>query len=409
MTYIISRLLVTVDPQTRVLLNTRTGDRMEVSEEVIRLLELFKEPATIEGVVNEVSDTVEHRSTIRAFLTDLIENQILVSNPEQSYGAEALAALPNRALVETPHRGFFGCPSRTLEALEDDAIVFLGIPFDLGTTGFPGARFGPNRMRDLSADAFEYQADIFTGLSKGWFSTDWNKTILTGVKMADIGNILFHVGEEFPAIFERVQETLRLTLEKGCFPVVLGGDHSCTHAVIKGVSQAYPDLRLIQIDAHTDLGDLFPGICHNHGNVMTRILEEDLVGHLYQWGQRGLGGRETTSPKCTTFSLSRLQQQGIKVSAEALDCRYPYHLSLDIDVLDPSVAPGTGTPLANGMSAQALWECLSAIAQRVRIVSIDLVEVNPMLDPNDRTANIALGALFHLLGEVFAAPRRFGG
>ena len=400
MRYRVSRFVVTTDPQSGVIQHTKTGDRLSVSEETLKLLSLFSEPKTFEEVLSCVSSDEKGRLEIAGFLKQLVDEKILIPEKEIEEWTN-WGVLTDKVLVESPLRTFFSCPRRSLTALEDEDIIFLGVPFDLGTTGYPGARFGPDKMRGLSSDAFEYHADILTGKCKGWFSAGKDKTILEGVKMADVGNVLLQVGENFERFYNRVDQVVRQVIARGGFPVIVGGDHSCSYPILRAMKEQYGSISVIHIDAHTDLGETIPDISNNHGNVFTKVREENLAHHLHQFGVRGCIGKKLIASDYSLHSLEDLKRDGIGKAVTSLNQSQPYYLSLDIDVLDPVFAPGTGTPITNGMNPEMLFDLLSSVARRVKLIGCDIVEVNPMLDRNNQTSELALSTIFHILSEVF--------
>lgn len=220
--------------------------------------------------------------------------------------------------------------------------------------------------------------------------------------MADVGNVLLQIGEGFEKFYNRVSKTMSRLITKGRFLVAVGGDHSCSYPILRAIKDRYGDVSVIHIDAHTDLGDLVDGVSNNHGNVFTKVRDEKLITHLYQFGIRGCIGKKLVAPDYSLFPLVDLKRMGVEKAINAIDPKQKYYLSLDIDVLDPTFAPGTGTPSAFGMNPEMLFDLLSVIAQRVELVGCDIVEVNPMLDRNDQTSELTLSTLFHLLSEIFS-------
>lgn len=399
MKYKLSKFLVKPNPYSDIILNTETGQRHEISEEALEILRLFKNAyKTFDDILDKIEASADDKEEIKVFLQHLADEKIIIS--ENVVPQEGVLPFADGVLVESPMKTFLGCPAIDLESLETGDIAFLGVPFDLGTTGYPGARFAPDRMRELSSDAFEYRTDIFTGKSKGWFSLEREAHVLKNVRMVDVGNVLLCVGETFDAFYDRISQVVRILTRKGFFPAIIGGDHSCSYAILRAMKDEYESLQVIHIDAHTDLGELFPNVANNHGNVFTRIRSEGLIKHLYQFGVRSFAGRKIVDKNYSLFSLASLQKNGLENAVDSLTpCKY--YLSIDIDVLDPSFAPGTGTPVSTGMNPTMLFELLSSVCKKVEIVGCDLVEVNPMLDVNNCTSELAIKILTHVLSEIF--------
>ena len=401
--YLISKYLVKTDPKTEEVLNTKTGVRHEVSDETLKLLELFShQPKSINEALAQIECGEAERRDIYIFIEALIAEQLLVAHLSKEATIQAKCDA-NAVIFESPMRSFFSVPIASKESLDGIDIAFVGVPFDLGTTGYPGARFAPDRMRELSSDTFEYHSDIFTGKGKGWWSADTGAHLLRGQALADFGNVLLQVGEGYDSFYERVTLATSTLLRAGIFPILVGGDHSLSFAAMRSFKYFYEDIKIVHIDAHTDMGELIPGIPNNHGNVFTRIMQDNLAMNLFQIGVRGTAGKQVSVNNYKIISLCNLYQVGIKESLSELNGGN-YYLSIDIDVLDPSFAPGTGTPVSKGMDPTTLISLISEISHKVNIVGMDIVEINPMLDRNDQTSELGLSIILHVLSEVFSCP-----
>lgn len=405
--YIVSRYLSTPDPGSGTLVNSATGAEIELSEEALKVLALFRSACSWGELESKlkVGESQKNKKKLRDFFDQLVSEQIIVPYPESTeLTIPSIASEDMLVVGSRPPLTMFGVPGRSIRAIEHGSIVFVGAPFDLGATGHPGARLAPDRLRTRSGEIFQYQADIFTGLSKGWHSLDRGKVILEGLKLVDVGNVLHLVGEGYDCFFRRLERVVAALLEGGAFPVVIGGDHSCSIGVVRALARKH-SIGILHLDAHADLGDLIEGVPNNHGNVFTRILKEGLVTSLYQFGLRGVAPVSELSKQSTSYPLRRVKD-GVEDAAGAVDPSQKYYLSIDIDVLDPAVAPGTGTPAPNGMSIDLLVELIRTLARRVDIVGMDLVEVNPLVDVRDITSDIALEVVLECLSSWFSGPER---
>lgn len=407
MKYVVSSDLVAINLERSIIQNKKTGERFEVTNEVLRLLGCFKEPHTIREVMKIIDASPDETKDIQNFIRHLREDHIIVPYPEKTDSPpSSILTVSNEVLVHTPERTFFDCPSAELASIRANDIVFLGVPFDLGTTGFPGARFAPDRIREVSPESFAYQADIFDGSPSNFFPSTEDSDVGRSRRFLDVGNVILHVGENFDDFYLRVENTIDKILKRNGFPVVVGGDHSCTYPTVKSFKNEYNRLGVIHIDAHTDLADRIPGIPNNHGNVFTRILDEALVEHIHQFGLRGLPSEGHKRAECSIYTMDQLKRTSeIEEVVKKIDPAIKYYLSLDIDVLDPSQAPGTGTPVPGGMTMDALCGLLSLITSRVKVVGFDVMEVNPMLDINNQTSAIASSVILHLLLSIFGHPK----
>jgi agmatinase len=180
------------------------------------------------------------------------------------------------------------------------------------------------------------------------------------------------------------------------------------------VVRAFSDtpLHLVQFDTHLDLGDDLIGVRYSHANPMKRISELDNVSGLTHIGIRGLLNppdwvEEARRGKSTVHTADEVHREGVEaIAAQIPECENLY-VTLDIDALDPSVAPGTGTPEPGGLSYRQVRHLLEACARKGKLAGMDLVEVNPAFDPTGRTAQVAARLIIDLLGAAVpgtAAP-----
>lgn len=393
--------LVKTDPLSDVVVDSRTNARYEISRETLELLELFLEPKLADEALSLIDCSSDDRRKIHTFIQELFCEGLLVRLDDKK-AESAPGCHGDLPVFETPARGFFSTPVVDKDSMVGADIAFVGVPFDLGTTGYPGTRFAPDRMRTLSSDAFEYHVDVFTGKGKGWWSPETNSLLLQGFSLADVGNVLLRVGEPFDTFFDRVSHATTTLLENGSFPVIVGGDHSITYAAVRSFHHYFRSIKVLHIDAHADMGDLPPGVSNNHGNVFTRIIQENLCDHLIQVGVRGTAAKDGASDALTVLPLVDIKKFGVEKALCTFDSG-TYYLTIDIDVLDPSIAPGTGTPVSRGMSSDLLFEFLTAVSKKVKIVGMDLVEVNPMLDHNNQTSELGISLILHTLGAIFGS------
>lgn len=362
---------------------------LRFAERESRLLACFRQAVTIEDVVSGLRLDPQTTGEIATLFHHWIEAGILVPVCDATIGAgtgevDHGAALPQ---LTSPGVTMFDCPFRRLDAVETGEIVFLGVPFDLGTTGFPGARFGPEAIRGASVERFEYRLDPVTRRLRGWFHPAAGRVILKDRRMADIGNLAFTVGEARSAIYARLRAVVDRLHAMGCFPVVLGGDHSITYATVPATPAA-----LIHIDAHSDLAEWDERHCHHHGNVLTRLCREGRLSALHHFGLRVVGAQDCVLHDSVAHAIDGDW-------CEAL-AGIMAHVSLDIDVLDPSVAPGTGTPTTGGPDLDRLGKLLETLARTVQSTGLDLVEVCPIRDAAGLTERVAVELLLRFIGAL---------
>jgi agmatinase len=252
-----------------------------------------------------------------------------------------------------------------------DAAV-VGAPMDDLVSDRPGTRFGPRAIRAASCPPGPHlEAKI-----------DWSE-VLRVVDYGDAAVLPADPARSHAAIEGLVAEVARA----GAIPLVLGGDHSIVEPDVKGVASVHGPVGLVHFDTHTDTGEEVFGVEVSHGTPMYRLVRDGHVeGSRYvQIGLRGYwpGEREfrwQAEHGITSFFMHDVRDQGIRAVVEetaAIVGEGPVFLSVDVDVLDPAYAPGTGTPEPGGMTSDdLLWAC-RALACRLRLVGMDVVEVIP--------------------------------
>ena len=261
---------------------------------------------------------------------------------------------------------------------EAEAVIF-GAPFD-GTTSFrPGTRFGPSAMRNESI-----------GLES--FSPYQDKD-LEDAPICDSGDLDLPFGDAERALDLIEQETARI-LDDGKLPIMLGGEHLVSLGAFRAVAKKYPDVVVIHFDAHCDLREDYIGSKLSHACVIRRI--HDIVGdgRIYQFGIRS-GTKEEFEFAKTHTKMERFTAENLDEVLTLLGLSekpVPVYLTIDLDVLDPSIFPGTGTPEAGGLSFEKLRERLMLFTN-VNLVGLDFVELSPPYDASGCSTALALKLL----------------
>ena len=281
----------------------------------------------------------------------------------------------------------------TLEQVGRADVAIVGAPFDSATTFRAGARFGPAGIREASLLLRPYNE----ALAVAPFER---------VQVADAGDAPANpIGvEEGHAAIEG---SARVVVEAGGRVLGLGGDHSVSLPFLRAAAGAHGPLSLLQLDAHTDTWDSYFGARYTHGTVFRRALEEGLID-AHRSVQIGLRGslysaqdlEENRGLGFTTVLARQLDEIGVagavRMAAERL--RSPVYVTVDIDVLDPAFAPGTGTPEAGGLSSRELLAVLRGLAELdLDVAGADLVEVSPPYDPAGATAVAGANAAYELV------------
>ncbi|NOX37334.1 MAG: agmatinase [Calditrichaeota bacterium] len=276
-----------------------------------------------------------------------------------------------------PRIPFEGCQS----SYADARLVIVGAGFD-GTSSYrPGSRFAPQSIR---AETLLSQENY-----SPYFQVD-----LTELAIHDAGDLDLPFGNKEEAL-RRIKETVQQIVSDGKIPCVIGGEHLVSLPVVQAVHRAYPDVHLLQLDAHLDLMDELFGDRLSHGTVMRRILETIGDGRrLFQVGVRS-GSREEFQFARQHTQLYLFHTREFQKHVHLLEDR-PVYLSLDVDVFDPALLPGTGTPEAGGIFFDEFIEFLKAI-KHLNIVGCDLVELSPKLDPTGNSTITTAKILRELL------------
>ncbi len=292
----------------------------------------------------------------------------------------------------TGARTFARCP--LVDDPEGVDVAVLGIPFDTGTTNRPGARFGPESVRNASIMLRPYnpvqQATVFGRLS-----------------VADLGDVGITPGNAERSL-QQIAERLEPIVRSGCRTLCIGGDHTIVLGELRAHAAVHGPLGLVLLDAHADVWDRYVGQPYYHGSPFRRAVEEGLLdpSRSLLAGMRGsqydasddampeeLGFQTISCEELVTLPVA---EYGARVRERVGDGG-PVFLSFDIDVLDPAFAPGTGTPEAGGLMTREALGLVRSL-RGLRFCGYDVVEVSPPYDgPGQPTAVAASNVAYELL------------
>ncbi|WP_027417057.1 agmatinase [Aneurinibacillus terranovensis] len=271
-------------------------------------------------------------------------------------------------------------------------FVIAGAPFDTGASFRVGARFGPGAVRDFSILLRPYNPEQKINVYD----------YLSGVDYGDFPVVPGFIEESY----KKIEEGLAPVLEKGVVPITIGGDHSITLAELRAVAKKYGPVGLVHFDAHSDTWDSYFNQKYNHGTSFRRAYEEGLLdmNRCIQVGMRGglYEPADLDDARQMGFDvvpMSEVQAMGIPTVIERIRRRAgdgPLFLSFDIDFLDPSFAPGTGTPEVAGATSTEALQLVRGL-EGLNFVAFDLVEVLPSFDHGQVTANIASNVIFEFI------------
>ncbi|RFU62365.1 agmatinase [Peribacillus glennii] len=258
---------------------------------------------------------------------------------------------------------------------EEAEAVIYGMPMDWTVSYRPGSRFGPTRIREVSIGLEEYSPYLDRDLEE--------------VKYFDAGDIPLPFGNPQRSL-NIIEEFIDGVLDAGKFPLGMGGEHLVSWPVMKAVYKKYPDLAIIHMDAHTDLRENYEGEPLSHSTPIRKIAEHIGPKNVYSFGIRSGMKEEFQWAKENGMHISKFEVlEPLKQILPKLAGR-PVYVTIDIDVLDPAHAPGTGTVDAGGITSRELLASIHQIAKSdIKVVGCDLVEVAPIYDVSEQTANTA--------------------
>lgn len=260
-------------------------------------------------------------------------------------------------------------------AYEDAKVVIFGAPFDSTTSYRPGARFGSAAIRHESYGLETYSPYLDRDLED--------------INVYDAGDLELPMGSAEKALNDISTITAEI-LDDGKLSLMMGGEHLVTLGAFREVQKRYPDVHIIHFDAHADLRDQYLDVRLSHACVMRRC--HDLIGdgRIHQFGIRSGERAEFDFARAGHTDFHPFTFDGLDgVVAELSSSQVPVYFTIDLDVLDPSVFPGTGTPEAGGVSFDELRKALTKVCQQLNIVAMDVTELAPTLDTSGVSTAVA--------------------
>ncbi len=271
---------------------------------------------------------------------------------------------------------FWGCDSE----YADSRIVIFGAPFDSTTSYRPGTRFGSRTMR-----AESYGLETY---SPG------QDLDLEDAKVYDGGELELCFGDT-QRVLDDIESYAKSVHKDGKLPFMIGGEHLVTLPAFRAAHEKFEDIRVIHFDAHTDLRDDYLGTKLSHATVLRRIWDIVGDGRIYQFGIRSGERAEFYWSKEHT-NLRKFDFTGLEKAIE--ECKgKPVYFTIDLDVMDPSYFPGTGTPEAGGVTFLQLLDAALKVIRGCNIVACDMVELSPPYDPSGYSTATALKLLREML------------
>ncbi len=273
---------------------------------------------------------------------------------------------------------FIGCDN----SYEESKIVLFGAPFDSTTSFRPGTRFASKAMRSESFGIETY--------------SPYQDGDLEDFAVFDSGDLELPFGNT-QRVLDQIEEHTAEILKDGKIPCMIGGEHLVTLGAMRAVVKQYPDVHIIHFDAHADLREDYLEERFSHATVLHRVWDLVGDGKIFQFGIRSGDRSEFVWAKDHVFT-NKFNFHGLKDIVNQLKGK-PVYFTLDLDVLDPSVFPGTGTPEAGGVSFQELLEAIIQVSH-LNIVGFDVNELSPVYDQSGSSTAMACKVLRELLIAV---------
>ncbi len=290
----------------------------------------------------------------------------------------------------------------TQDTAEGLDVALVGVPLDIGTSNRVGTRYGPRQIRTESVLVRPY------GMATGAAPFD-------SFQIADVGDVALNAYNLLKSI-DIITAHFDSLLQHDVIPVSMGGDHTIALPILRAIAKKHGPVALVHVDAHADINDEMFGEKITHGTIFRRAIEENLIQpkKMFQIGLRATGysaedfewsrqqgAQVIPAEECWYKSLSPMMDSiRTKIGSET-----PVYLSFDIDGLDPSVAPGTGTPEPGGLSGSQGIEIIRG-CHGLNLIGCDLVEVSPPYDATGNTALLAANLIFEMLCSLPGCKRR---
>lgn len=279
-------------------------------------------------------------------------------------------------MLNKARQDFISCDSD----LQSAQIVLFGAPFD-GTVSYrPGTRFAPKAIRGESFGIETY--------------SPYQDKDLSDIKVCDLGDLEFPFGNP-EAVLKIIEDTSAEILGLNKKPFMVGGEHLVSLGAVRAAAKTFPELNIIHFDAHTDLRDEYLGQKLSHATVMRRC--HDILGddRIFQFGIRSGDRPEFEWAKnhvfMNKFNLNNIEHALDKIAGA------PIYMTVDLDVLDPSEFPGTGTPEAGGVSFEELRRALLKVAETGNVVACDVNELSPTYDQSGASTALACKIIREIL------------
>lgn len=347
-----------------VLTNIVTGESIEINDDTLQLISFFLMPKTFQECCEEYSISED---SVEEILQPLFESGILNKGID-----EGTKITSNFADTESRHT-FFDSDKKEDEC---NQIAILGVPYDGAVTGIPGCKLGVKKLRDITSGYIKRYTRIDNKIEEYKPPMEIYEDNL----VCDLGDVLYLPGEASYDLHQRLERVYRANMSNSQNKiVVIGGDHSITYPILKSFDTP---IIFIKIDAHYDCNPINNNLI-NHCNFVNEVYKLDNVIDTIHVGAREASNLNSDS--CKVITMNDIENNLYEeLFSKYLESTSDIYLSIDIDALDPSIAPGTGYTIPFGMSMESMLNIIKELS-KYNIVGCDIVEFNPLIDKNNVT------------------------
>lgn len=268
---------------------------------------------------------------------------------------------------------------------DESDFVLLGVPFDKTSSFRSGTAGAPKKIRELSYCFEPYMMEYDISL--------------TDLKLHDHGDL--KKIEDIKEMGDKVSEIVKKIIIDEKFPIILGGEHSISPFAISAFDEIFDKINVVVLDAHLDYRDEYEGDRRSHATVVKRLEELEYVEDILVYGVRSMAEESKDLKKPDYYKPDELD-----IALEKMEkiTENPIYLSIDMDVLDPSFAPGVGNPEPYGIKPEDVKKIIESLSKN--LVGLDIVETNPKYDPSDITSNLAARFVYNTLGSINQNKRK---
>lgn len=374
-----------------VLSNILSGKQFVMGDKSLEILLAFEGTRKLSDVASQFEDVSSN--AFKGLFEYFIGNKLIYDIDDKEFDPSFEITTPNQKLFDLDYFNF---------SKEQKGVVFFGIPFGRGNTLSDNCELTPSIHRNFTKQFGlnfnqEKALNTFEALLPIKVNFDHLRQLIETNNLWDGGDLYLYNHEDVSDNYKKIEKLSHNAAVAGNFPYFIGGDHSITYPILKGLHQEYGKIVLIQLDAHTDTYShgaekAFPQRNHHHGNFVKFALESDILHSVHQFGVRGLSNYGQNPMYDNQYIYPANSIEGILNGSIPCDIPdgYPIYLTVDIDVLDPSISPGTPTPVPGGLLLNDTLSLIQKILADRTLVGADIVEIHNDRDKDNITLHTAL-------------------